>query len=68
VFAVCAVVLWLDRAGLTRPGDARAQPLRAWVLLAALALGFALISPFTLVYVKAPAYQEAVFALFPGWS
>jgi dolichyl-phosphate-mannose--protein O-mannosyl transferase len=68
VFAVCAVALWLDRVGLTRPGDARAQPLRAWVVLAALALGFASISPFTLVYVNAPAYQEAVLSLFPGWS
>ena len=68
-FAVCAVVLWLDHGGgFTRRGDWRAQPSRVWVVLGALALGFALISPFTLVYVKAPAYQDAVFALFPGWS
>jgi dolichyl-phosphate-mannose-protein mannosyltransferase len=69
VFSVCAVVLWLDHSGrFTRPGDWRAQRPSVWALLAMLVLGFALISPFTLVYVKAPAYQEAVFALFPGWS
>ena len=67
-FAVCAVVLWLDRRGLTGPGDWRVQPRRARLMLAALALGFALISPFTLIYLKAPAYQQAIFALFPGWS
>jgi hypothetical protein len=52
----------------TRAGGAAEQPVAVWTLLGAIGLGFALISPFTLVYVTAPRYQDAVFALFPGWS
>jgi dolichyl-phosphate-mannose--protein O-mannosyl transferase len=68
VFAVCAVALWLDHSGwLTRPGDWRVQPRVLWFLVAALVGGFALLAPFTLAYVHAPAYQEAVFGMLPGW-
>ena len=67
VFSVCAVALWLDHSGWTRPGGWREQPRSVWLAFAALALGFALISPFTLCYVEAPAYQRAVYTALPGW-
>jgi dolichyl-phosphate-mannose--protein O-mannosyl transferase len=68
VFSVCAVALWLDHTGWwTRPGGWREQPRSVWAALAALALGFALMSPFTFAFVNAPDYQRAVYTAIPGW-
>ena len=67
-FSVIAVALWLDHSGWwTQPGGWRAQRASVWLTLAALVLGFALISPFTLSYVKAPDYQRAIYTALPGW-
>ncbi len=68
VFGVIAVALWLDHSGWwTRPGSWREQRGSVWLTVAALVLGFALISPFTLSYVKAPDYQRTVYTSVPGW-
>ena len=68
VFGVIAVALWLDHSGWwTRPGGWREQRRSVWLTIAALGLGFALISPFTLSYVKAPDYQRAIYSAMPGW-
>jgi dolichyl-phosphate-mannose-protein mannosyltransferase len=68
VFSVIAVALWLDHSGgWTRPGSWRAQRPSVWVTLAALVVGFALISPFTFSYVNAPDYQRAIYTAIPGW-
>ena len=67
VFAVCAAVLWLDHVGWIRSGRLRDQRLSYYLAIAAIVAGFAAISPFTLPYVKAKAYQAAVLAALPGW-
>jgi dolichyl-phosphate-mannose-protein mannosyltransferase len=68
VFSVGAVALWLDHSGwTTRSGGWRDQPRRFWIVLAGLVIGFASISPFTLSYLHAPAYQQALFRAMPGW-
>jgi dolichyl-phosphate-mannose-protein mannosyltransferase len=67
LFALCAVVLWLDRVGFTRPGGLRRQRASYFAAIGALVLGFVAISPFTFAFVTAPAYRELVFGLFPGW-
>jgi dolichyl-phosphate-mannose-protein mannosyltransferase len=68
VFSVCAVVLWLDHSGWwSRPGSGREPRATVWLTIAALVCGFALISPFTLSYVKAPDYQRAIYTAIPGW-
>jgi dolichyl-phosphate-mannose--protein O-mannosyl transferase len=67
LFALCAVVLWLDRLGWTRAGGWRRQRASYFVAIGALGLGFVAISPFTFAFVTAPAYRELVFGLFPGW-
>jgi dolichyl-phosphate-mannose--protein O-mannosyl transferase len=67
LFALCAVLLWLDRVGWTRPGGFRRQRASYFGAIGALVLGFVAISPFTFAFVTAPAYREWVFGLFPGW-
>ena len=67
LFALCAVALWLDHIGWTRPDGLRRQRASYFGVLAALVLGFAAISPFTFAFLTAPAYRELVFGLFPGW-
>ena len=67
LFALCAVVLWLDRIGWTRAGGLRRQRASYFVAVFALALGFLAISPFTFAFVEAPAWRELVFGVFPGW-
>lgn len=67
LFSLCAVLLWLDHMGWTRCGGWRRQRASYFAGIAALFLGFALISPFTFSFVGAPAYRELVFGLFPGW-
>ena len=67
LFALCAVLLWLDHVGWTRPGGWRSQRASYFAAIAALVFGFALISPFTFSFVAAPGYRELVFGLFPGW-
>jgi dolichyl-phosphate-mannose-protein mannosyltransferase len=67
LFALCAVLLWLDRIGWTRAGGLRRQRASYFAAIAALALGFVAISPFTFAFVRATAYRELVFGIFPGW-
>lgn len=67
VFAVCASALWLDHVGWTRSGGWNDQRRSVRLAIAALLVGFAAICPFTLSYVHAPAYQSAVFRIFPSW-
>lgn len=66
-FALCAVLLWLDRIGWTRAGALRRQRASYFAAIGALVLGFVAISPFSFAFVTAPAYREWVFGLFPGW-
>jgi dolichyl-phosphate-mannose--protein O-mannosyl transferase len=67
LFALLAVVLWLDHVGFTRPGGIRNQRRSYAIAIAGLVLGFLVISPFTFSFVAAPDYRELVFGLFPGW-
>jgi dolichyl-phosphate-mannose--protein O-mannosyl transferase len=67
LFAVCAVVLWLDHVGWTRPGGWRSQRRSFYGALVCLVVGFLLISPFTFSFVEAPAYRELLFRAFPSW-
>jgi dolichyl-phosphate-mannose-protein mannosyltransferase len=67
LFALLAVVLWLDHVGWTRQGGFRSQRASYYVAIAGLALGFLVIAPFTFSFVAAPGYRELVLGLFPGW-
>ena len=67
LFALLAVVLWLDHVGWTRPGGWRSQRASYYAAIAVLALGFLVIAPFSFPFVAAPDYRELVFGLFPGW-
>ncbi len=67
LFAVAAVVLWLDHVGFTRSGSWWNQRRSVHAAVACLVLGFVAVSPLTLVYVRAPAYQELLFSFFPAW-
>lgn len=67
LFALCAVLLWLDRVGWTRPGGFRRQRASYFAAIGLLVLGFLAISPFTFAFARAPAWRELVFGIFPGW-
>jgi dolichyl-phosphate-mannose--protein O-mannosyl transferase len=67
VFGVCCLALWLDHVGWTRRGAWRDQRPSYWGLLVLVAVGFALVSPFTFAYVDAPEYQAAILQWFPRW-
>ncbi len=67
LFALCTVVLWLDHVGWTRPGGFRNQRLSFYLATAALALGFAAMSPFIFSFLQMPEYTRRVNALLPIW-
>jgi len=67
LFALCTVVLWLDHVGWTRPGGFRNQRLSFYLATAALALGFAAMSPFIFSFLQMPEYTSRVIALLPIW-
>ena len=67
VFAVCAVVLWLDRIGWTRPGPWRQQRASFDFAVGLVLLGFVLAAPFTFSFVEATEWTRTVFRLLPLW-
>jgi dolichyl-phosphate-mannose-protein mannosyltransferase len=67
LFALCAVVLWLDHAGWTRPGGFREQRLSVHLAIGALALGFAAMSPFIFSFIELPEYRRLVMEFLPIW-
>jgi dolichyl-phosphate-mannose-protein mannosyltransferase len=68
LFALCAVLLWLDHAGFTRPGGWREQRRSFRRVIAALVVGFLLMTPFTYAFIEAPAYRSFWFGIFPSWQ
>jgi dolichyl-phosphate-mannose-protein mannosyltransferase len=67
LFALCVVILWLDRVGWSRDGGWKDQRLSFHAVTVALVLGFLAISPFTFSFVNLPTYREFLFGLFPSW-
>lgn len=67
LFGLCVVLLWLDHVGWVRAGGWRKQRRSYAGVVAALFVGFLLVSPFSFAFVDLPIYTEFVFEIFPSW-
>lgn len=63
LFGVCAVLLWLDRLGWTRPGGWARQRLSVHASVLALLLGFLAVSPLTFGFDGPPRYARRLIEL-----
>jgi len=68
VFAIIAVVLWLDQLGWTRQGKFRSQRLSYHVLLPMIVAVFILISPFTYGLKVSDSYESAMISILRPWK
>jgi dolichyl-phosphate-mannose--protein O-mannosyl transferase len=66
VFSVAFVVLWLDAAGWIRPDGWRGQTSSYYATVAAIVVGFLLISPLTYGF-SAGTYDEWLAAVIRSW-
>jgi dolichyl-phosphate-mannose--protein O-mannosyl transferase len=66
VFAVAAVLLWLDRAGWIRSNHLGDQRASYYAVLALTVLGFAAVSPVTYGF-SAGGYDEWLVAILRSW-
>jgi dolichyl-phosphate-mannose-protein mannosyltransferase len=67
LFGLCVVVLWLDHVGWTRAGGFRSQRLSFHAAIAALVLGFVVMSPFTFSFIGTTGYRDMLVGLLPIW-
>jgi dolichyl-phosphate-mannose-protein mannosyltransferase len=63
LFALCVVILWLDHVGWTRAGSWARQRWSFHAVMAALVVGFLVMSPFTFAFLHAEEYQRSVLDL-----
>lgn len=68
VFAALASALFLDRIGWITTGSLRSQPLRYFVAVGVVVLGFLAIAPITYGWPPLGEGGHLLFKLFPSWS
>jgi dolichyl-phosphate-mannose-protein mannosyltransferase len=66
IFAIVAIVLWLDAGGFFKPGSVMRQPRYYFAVLGALALAFLVFSPLTYGFLVPPVFHSWLFWL-PTW-